>query len=357
MAGPSVLSLDFTALLTSTLMKQSSTLNDNISLANYFFYRLKELGQIKETSDLGERYKVNLMYALAPTTAFAGYDLLPVDPVDGLTAAFFDWRNAVTPISISGDEKRKNRGSAVKIIDLLTAKTEQARTSITEFWGKAFLQGNGINSPTAIETAYVDAGNGASFIDPLPLLVKYDPTTSTVVGNINQSTSLWWRNQRTADASSTFAGFRKNLRNLFNNCGTGGGGGKRFPDIHLVDQSTCEFYEEMLTFFYRNTSNARADIPFDNLNFKGFPVTWDENVPDVANTTTVQTATSGTWYMLNSQYMTIMADSQNNFRARPAVEPANQDASISQILWTGASAVSNRRKHGVMGSIDTTIAS
>ena len=38
----------------------------------------------------------------------------------------------------------------------------------------------------------------------------------------------------------------------------GGGGGKRFPDIHLVDQSTSEFYEEMLTFFYRNTSSARA---------------------------------------------------------------------------------------------------
>lgn len=357
MAGPSVLSLDFTALLTSTLMKQSSSLADNISLANYFFYRLKELGQIKETSDLGERYKVNLMYALAPTDTYAGYDALPVDPVDGLTSAFFDWRNAVTPISISGDEKAKNRGSAVQIINLLEAKTEQARLSITEFWGKAFLQGNGLNVASGIETAYVSPSNGAAFIDPLPLLVKYDPTTSTTIGNINQSTSDWWRNRRVADTSSTFAGFRKNLRNLFNNCGKGGGGGKRFPDIHLVDQNVAEFYEEMLTFFYRNTSAARADIPFDNLSFKGFPVTWDESVPDVAQTTTVQTATSGTWYMLNSAYLTIMADSQTNFRARPAVEPANQDASISQILWRGAAGVSQRRKHGVQGSIDTTITS
>jgi hypothetical protein len=338
-------------------MKQTSTLTDNISLANYFFYRLKELGQIKETSDLGERYKVNLMYALAPTSTYAGYDALPVDPVDGLTSAFFDWRNAVTPVSISGDEKAKNRGNMVQVINLLTTKTEQARTSITEFWGKAFLQGNGVNLPTAIETAYVDPGNGSAFIDPLPLLVKYDPTTSTTIGNINQSISSWWRNQRTADASTTFAGFRKNLRTMFNNCGKGGGGGKRYPDIHLVDQSTAEFYEEMLTFFYRNTSSARADIPFDNLSFPGFPVTWDESIPDVANGTTVQTASSGTWYMLNSSYLTIMADAQTNFRARPAVEPANQDASISQILWRGAAGVSQRRKHGVMGSIDTAIAS
>lgn len=357
MPGPSVLSLDFTALLTSTLMKQSSTLNDNISASNYFFYRLKELGKMKETSDLGERLKVNLMYALAPTSTYAGYDTLPVDPVDGLTAAFFDWRNAVTPVSISGDEKAKNRGSAVRIIDLLETKVEQARTSITEFWGKAFLQGNGINNPTAVLTPFTDPGNGSLFIDPLPKLVDYDPTASRTIGNINQSTSAWWRNKFDAQDGTTFAGFRKELRTLFNNCGKGGGGGKRFPDIHLVDQATSEFYEEMLTFFYRNTSSARAEIPFDNLSFKGFPVVWDENVIDAAGGTTTQSATSGTWYMLNSQYFDITADASTNFRARPAVEPANQDASISQILWRGAASVSNRRKHGVMGSIDTTIAS
>lgn len=350
------LTLDYAALLTSTLMKQSKTLADNISQSNYFFFRLKELGKIMETSDLGERFKVNLMYALAPTDTYAGYDALPVDPVDGLTAAFFDWRNAVTPISISGDEKAKNRGAA-QIISLLETKVEQARTSITEFWGRAFLQGNGINNPTSILTPYTSPANGSLFIDPLPKLVDYDPTASRTIGEINQSTSSWWRNKFDAQGGTTFAGFRKELRSLFNECGKGGGGGKRFPDIHLVDQSTSEFYEEMLTFFYRNTSSARADIPFENLSFKGFPVTWDENVPDVALGTTVQTATSGTWYMLNSEYFGVMADAQSNFRARPAVEPANQDASISQILWRGVASVSNRRKHGVMGSIDTTIAS
>lgn len=357
MAGPSTLNLDFTALLTSTLMKQSKDLNDQISAANYFFYRLNEIGAIKETADLGERYKVNLMYGLAPTDTFAGYDLLPVDPVDGLTAAFFDWRNAVTPISISGDEKRKNRGSMTQIINLLTAKTKQAKTSITEFWGKAFLQGNGINNPTAVITPYTSPTNGSTFIDPLPLLVKYDPTTSTSIGNINQQTYDWWRNQTLADASTTFAGFRKNLRHLFNQCGLGNGGGRQFPDIHLVDQNVYEFYEEMLTFFYRNTSAARADIPYQNLSFKGFPVTWDQYVIDAANGSTTQSTTSGTWYMLNSDCIELMADSQTNFKARPAVEPANQDASISQILWVGASAVNQRRKHGVMGSIDTTITS
>ncbi len=357
MTGPSVLNLDFTALLTSTLMKQSKSLADNISQANYFFFRLKEIGAFKETADLGERYKVNLMYALAPTSTYAGYDTLPVDPVDGLTSAFYDWRNAVTPISISGDEKAKNRGSMVQVINLLSTKTMQARTSIEEFWGRAFLQGNGINSASDILTPYTDPGNSSVFIDPIGKLVDYDPTASRVVGNINQSTSSWWRNQYKADASTTFAGFRKNLRNLFNNCGKGGGGGKRFPDIHLTDQSVYEFYEEMLTFFYRNTTLARADIPFQNVSFNGYPVTWDENVCDVANGTTVQLATSGTWYMLNSAFIDIMADSQTNFRARPAVEPANQDASISQILWRGATGVSNRRKHGVMGSIDTTITS
>ena len=357
MAGPSTLNLDFTALLTSTLMKQSESLADNISAANYAFFRLKEVGAMNTTSDLGERLKTNLMYALAPTSTYAGYDILPVDPVDGLTAAFWDWRNAVTPISISGDEKAKNRGSMVKVIDLLSTKTRQARQSIEEFWGKAFIQGNGMNNPTDIKTPYTDPGNGSVFIEPLASLVDFDPTASRSIGNINQSTSTWWRNQTKDDASTTYAGFRKVLRNAYNNAGKGGGGGKRFPDIHICDQATYEFYEEMMTFFYRSTTPARADIPFDNVSFKGNPLTWDENIPDVKNGTTTQSTTSGTWYMLNSAFIGITADAETNFRARPAVEPANQDASISQILYRGASFVSNRRKHGVIGSIDTTIVS
>jgi len=355
MPAPSSLTLDWNALLTTTLMKQSATIADNISASNYLFYRLREVGAFKETADLGERYKVNLMYGLAQTTTYAGYDTLPVDPVDGVTAAFFDWRNIAAAVTISGDEKRKNRGAA-QIVSLLETKVEQARTSMTEFWGRAFLQGNGINAPTAIETAYVDPVNGSAFVDPLPLLVKFDPTTSTTVGNINQSTYSWWRNVKLNDTSTTFAGFRKNLRQTYNNCGKGGGGGKRFPDIHITDQATAEFYEEMLTFFYRNTTQ-RADIPFRNVTFNDGIVVWDENVPDVANGTTTQSATSGTWYMINSAFIDFMTDSQTNFRARPTVEPANQDASVSQILWTGAVGVKARRKHGVIGSIDTTITS
>ena len=357
MAGPSVLSLDITALLTSTLMKQSSSLADNISLANYAFYRLKEKGMFQETSDIGERLKVNLMYGLAPTSTYAGYDQLPVDPVDGLTAAFFDWKNAVTPISISGDEKAKNRGSAVQVINLLTTKAQQARTSITEFWGKAFMQGNGINNPTDVLNPYTDPSNSSTFIDPLPSLVRFDPTASATIGNINQSTSVWWRNQLKNDTSTTFAGFRKNLRNLFNNCGKGGGGANRYPNIHICDQSTYEFYEEMMTAFFRNTSYVRSDIPFENITFRNYPLTWDENVIDAANGSTTQSATSGTWYMLNSSNFGITADSMWNFKARPAVEPANQDASVSQIIWRGCSWVNARRKHGVQGSIDTTITS
>lgn len=353
MAGPSSLTLDFTSLLTSTLMNQSSLLADAITASNYFFFRLKEMGLIRETADLGERMKLNIRYGLPAVDSYAGYDELNVDPIDNLTSAFYDWRNAAVPVSISGDDKAKNRGE-FQIIDLLTEKGEAARDSIQEFWGKAFLQGNGINTPTQITTPYTSPVNGSVFLQPLFDLVRFDPTASVSVGNINQATHTWWRNRLVNDASTTFAGFRKNLRNLFNTCSRGAGGK---PDIHLTDQATYEFYEEMLTFFHQNPSYARADIPFENLAFRGFPVTWDEFMPDAAGGTTVQSATSGTWAMLNSRFLVIKSDSMQNFRARPAQEPFNQDASISHVMYRGAVGTNNRKKHGVMGSIDTTITS
>ena len=352
-------SIDYNALLTTTLTNQRKELVDQVGAANYFYYRLRELGKFRETSDLGERLKLNLMYELTETTTYAGFDVLPTATVDGITAAFYDWANAVTAVVISGDEKAKNRGK-YQLINLLEAKGNQARMSIREFYGKAFLQGNGINSPSDVLTPFTNPSNLSTFITPLPRLVQYDPTVSNTVGDINQSTAVnnkgvyWWRNKTKNSTSSTFAGFRKELRNLYNSCGLGMGG---MPDIHLTDQSTFEMYVEMLTAFHHNTSYARADIPFKNVAFNDGVVTWDENVIDAQGGSTTQSTSSGTWYMLNSEFLEFWADAENNMTPTAAQKPVNQDATVAHIMFRGATGTSRRNKHGVMGGIDTAIAS
>jgi len=269
-------------------------------------------------------------------------------PTDGVTMAFYDWAQAAVPISISGLEEKKNRGEA-KLIDLLETKTKQAEMGIQQFFAQRLLYGAG---GSAIQTPYVSAMNGSTFVDPLPKHVAFDPTASLSVGNLNQLTYTWWRNQ-TSDLTtvSTFAGFLKKLRTLRNNCGKGPGG---TPNLHLTSQGTEELYEAALAASHRNPSYARADIPFDNVAFFGKPVIWDEFMPDFGNGTVTQT--KGTWLMLNTKFWGIKVDRDTNFTPTPFRTPENQDARTAHILWLGSVGTSNRRKNGVMGKIDETIA-
>ena len=166
-------------------------------------------------------------------------------------------------------------------------------------------------------------------------------------------TDAWWQNKTASGATdTTFALILKKLRHLRNDCSKGPGGP---PDLHLASQGTAELYEAALAASHRNPSYQVADIPFDNVSFHGKPLCWDEFVPDAYSGTVTQT--KGSWYMLNTKYWGIRVHADTNFAPTPFQKPENQDASTAHILWLGAVGVSNRRKQGVGGNIDETIAS
>jgi hypothetical protein len=350
--APSALSLQYDAILSSTLFNYRKTLEDAISTANAFLFTLmkKNRSGYQKISDIGERMAMPLMYELGNADSYSGYDVLDTTPSDGITTAFYNWAQAAVPISISGLEEKKNSGEA-RIVALLESKTKQAELGLQEFFNKRMLQGAG---GATITTAYTSPMNGSTFIDPLPLQVAYDPTTATSIGNLPQNTYTWWRNQTKNSASTTYAGFLKELRNARNNASKGPGGS---PDLHLADQASAELYEAGLAAAHRNPSYQTADIPFDSVSFFGKPLCWDEFVPDAANGSATQSTTSGTWYMLNTQFWGIKVHAGTNFAPTPFTKPENQDARVSHVLWLGAMGCSNRRKQGVVGSIDTTIAS
>lgn len=349
-AIPSTLTLNYDAILSTTLFNYRRTLEDAISTTNAFlFYLMKRAkGGYKIVSEIGDRMAMPLMYELGNADSYSGYDVLDVTPADGITTAFFNWAQAAVPISISGLEEKKNRGEE-KIISLLEAKTKQAELGLQEFFNKRMLQGAGGSS---INTAYVSPLNGSQFVDPLPLQVAYDPTASVTIGNINQNLNVWWRNQTKAFSGvSTFVAFLKTLRTLRNNCSKGPGGP---PDLHLTTQGTEELYEAALAAAHRNPSYQVADIPFDNVAFYGKPVTWDEFMPDFGDGTVTQT--KGSWLMINTKFWGVRVDKETNFATTPFIKPENQDAKTAHILWLGSLGVSNRRKQGIGGLIDETIA-
>jgi hypothetical protein len=346
---PSSSTVNWDAVVSTTLNNIRGELLDQVSKANALFFELKKTDAWKGTTDLGNACQIPLMYQLNTTDSYSSYDSLSTMPIDGITTAIFNWSQCATPIAISRMEERQNAGSEVRILNLLEAKTMQATLGIQDFFNKSFLQGG-----TTVVTPYTSTENASTFIDPLGKLVRYDPTTSAAIGNINQSTYSWWQNQTAASSGSTFATILAELDHTFNNCTKGPGGA---PNFHLVDQSTFELYQKCLWAKHQNPSYTKAEYPFETLNFHGYPVFWDEYVIDAASASTTQSTSSGTWYMLNTKFLTVTYDEQTNFMTTPFVRPENQDAKVAQILWYGTSTVSNRRKQGVVGSIDTTVAS
>ncbi|RPJ24834.1 MAG: hypothetical protein EHM35_16035, partial [Planctomycetaceae bacterium] len=122
--GATSVTRSYTALVASVLDKVRSQVEDQITSGNKLLYFYKKSGNWKSVGSGGDRYRVSLMYELGAADSYSAYGQIPTTPADGITSAFFDWRQAAVPISISGKEEFQNRGSE-RIFDLLKEKTTQ----------------------------------------------------------------------------------------------------------------------------------------------------------------------------------------------------------------------------------------
>lgn len=343
----------YDSVLTTTLDMIRPVIEDQISTGTKLLYFYKKKGNWKGVGSGGAKLAVPLMYELVKADSYSGYSQLDVTPFEGATDGFWDWRQSASHVTISGLEEFQNRDAeGVRVLDLLKLRTKQALLGLEDFFARGLLQGQAKNDSVSITSAYVSPLNGTVFVDPLPLIIKFDPTTSTTIGNINQSTNTWWQNKTKTSVATTFAAFLKELRGLYTQVTRGPGGS---PDVHVAELGTFDLYESALASSHRNPDYQKADIPFESVLFKGKPVVADEFVPDVFNNNIV--ITNGTWYMLNTQFLGMTYDNEHNFAPGPFVTPENQDAKTAQVLWYGAHWCSNRRKQGVMGQISLTIAS
>ena len=294
-------------LLSTTLKNYRETLVDQIHNSNAIFFMLKAKGAIKEESG-GERIVQPIMYGTNTTAgSYSGYDLLDTTPQEGIDAAEFNWKQYSASITISGEEMRKNSGSKHKIIDILDARTKQARLSLQQ---------------QLVEGIFSDGtANGGKQLTGLEAMVS---TTGTY-GGITSTGNSWWQSYVSAvNGAVTLAV----MRTAFN---TPTLGGKDHPNIIVTTQTQFEKYEALLTSFNSvvslNTNSEGTkklgDAGFQALEFKGVPIVWDENT------------TSGVMYFLNTDHMKLVVHSQANFSTTDFVKPDNQDAKVAQILFMG----------------------
>jgi hypothetical protein len=346
--GATSQTVTYSTIAALALDKLSDKIADAISTANAALYFYKKKGNWEGTASGGRQLRKSVMYQLQTIRPLGSYGVVNVNPVDSHTSVYYDWVQTAVPVSFSDFEEFQTSGSE-SIETIVKAKYAQAKASLDDFFSRALLQGQGSIDGTSLTTAVTSPLDGSYFIEPLFKLAAYTPSASLTIGGVDQSTNSWWQNQYGASTATTLSAFLAELRTLHVKCQRGGGGADKAPDFHLVDERTYNIYEKALAVFHQNNSYAKADIPFENILFKGAPVVCDELMPDVASSTT--TLSEGTWFMGNSSVMGFTYDSGKSFKMGPNIRPNNQLVTSALMPVRGSHWVSNRRKLGVLGSI------
>jgi len=220
-------------------------------------------------------------------------------------------------VTISGIEEAKNNGEA-QIIDLLEGKIFQTQETVIE----------------NMNTMFFGNGTGNSSKDWLGLSALVGSTGSPGGIDATDSDNSWWRSAVTNQGSAAIT--IASMATLYNNCSVG----NDQPTIIITGQNQYEAYEALLTDQIRYTDTDMADSGFQNLLFKGAPMTFDGTL-----------AGEGKMYMLNTKYIQLVAHSDVWFKPTPFVRPTNQDAVYSQLLCYGELTTSNRARQGYMYGI------
>ncbi|MFQ5740248.1 MAG: phage major capsid protein [Acidobacteriota bacterium] len=347
--------------MVTTAEKLLGPVMNTIAARNAFFFALKEKGIFKGLNDLGQSANFPNVYEQGGFGVYAGNDTLPQSQIDGMTDAEYQWRQAVADLTITGIERAKNKGASRKK-DLFETRTMQVMTGFVEGFTKAVFQGQGVNANTAgnIETAFLDPTTARAFVDPIPLLVKKDPTTGSV-GKLDPSTRTWWQNHAQASTATTFAGLWKEIRSFdLQMMENAGHRVKPKSVIYLTDRFFVEVYEASLRSQNRFTDQRLADFPFEHVLIHGKPATWDGFLPNWQDRDTTQEQAKATLVAIDSASMGLyyyrplgnVGERKTDFRV-----PARQDSETAYFLWYGALGTGNRREHGVLYNIDGTIAS
>jgi hypothetical protein len=231
-------------------------------------------------------------------------------------------------------------------------KIKQAEMGLQEYYSQSLMWGAAADGGS-LTSERVSPINGSLSVTPLFKLVQFDPTASSVVGNIDQSTSTnaWWRNKTNTSAATTYDGFLLEFDHTFNSASLGTGGR---PTLILVDQTSYELVVHALYQKYRQTKTDE-NFPFENTH-----IVMDDKTPDAYSGTT-SAATYGTALYLNSEFLNITYEADSDFEmlktddGKTFQKPVNGDSRVGHMAWMGNTTVSNRRKHAILGKIARTL--
>ena len=341
----STTAVDMDGLLTHTIqwIEKKGVIQDAVFAANQVFHHLKKNNRIRSSAPGGTHEQVNLLYGANDTFgSYRGYDVLPNDPQDGMTCAYYPWAQYSITVSIDGFSLLMNAGPA-KIKDLIRSKMQQATMTIAE----------GLNEHLWVNTnTTADTGNGGKNIYSIPMLIDADADRDRAIAGINgggADARTWWRNHE-ADygATNTIPVFKRHLLDMYMTCASAGSMGGA-PDLIIMDPDSYANYEMSVEPQRRYASGGRATAGFEDMYYKRATVIWDDKVPDMQDDT--QTYAEGAIVFINPGVMDLRVLGGRDWKCGPWEKPVDQDAKQTTSLWAGQLVVLNRRKFGVIHGV------
>jgi len=317
----------YTDFVTATAEKIGhKTFQDQITRASPFSAWIMKKGHYLAGIS-GNEIEEPLMTELNDTVKwYSGSEEVDTNEQNVGTAAFFQTKQLIGSCTITGEEKRRNKGKEATI-KLTAARMDQTMISIRNQFAISLFE----------------SGAGTKQIQGIPAIAPDDRGASVDYGRVTAG-SAFWLSQRSRTQGGTYGdvgdfdtNFESYGMRLFNDCCEG----SDEPDIHVVTQEVQEKYRGLLKPFERTGNPAMADLGYNNImNFMGAPVVWDRKHPDSG-------AASQRWYMLNSDYLYLRYSPEANFSVLGFQRAIAGDYITTPVIWHGALTTNHRRMHGV----------
>lgn len=314
----------FTELVSTTFRKHAKDVKDNVSKNNALCRRLMDKGQHR-TEDGGLSIVQALDYQANGTyQRYSGYDVLNISASDVISAAEFQWRQIAINVVASGEELRKNSGDS-RIINLVKARMKNAmRTFKNNFSADLYSDGTLPNQINGLQALVADTGLGT-------------------VGGIDSSAFPFWRNIVQSAAAPLQGGgaitpSATTIESLMLPLYLQLTRADDQPDLIVCSNDYYTFFETSQTSLKRYNDTQSGKMGFVSLMYKKAEVVFDggSGIPDAH------------MYMLNTDYIELVAHTDADLEVMDEMKPYNQDAAVVPILWMGNMVVSNRSLQGVL---------
>jgi hypothetical protein len=241
---------------------------------------------------------------------YLGADVLNNTQKNTTTLVEFKWQNAYEPIQITRDEERQNSGIVHKIIDLVGTKIKLSEKAIAERLDQA------LSTPVGGATNLLDLETMAN---------------TGAYGTLNGGTDTFWQATVTTSGSFATQGLSDMTTAYY---AVSSAETEETPDIFVTTKTIFQKFEQTRLPLERIANgNMSANAGFENLTFKGKPLTYGNNI------------SSGLLFGLNRNYIYLAVDSATDMITTPFITPVNQTVKVAYILWRGQLVCNNRRRN------------